>query len=48
MSPFFITTDDDVELLLDSWNEKLCKNPLNVTLIPKGVTVNDDIGEDSD
>ena len=24
------------------------KNPLHVTLVPKGVTVNDDIGEDSD
>ena len=48
MSPFFITTDDDVELLLDFRNEKLCKNPLNVILVPKGVNVNDDIGEDSD
>ena len=48
MSPFFITTDDDVELLLDSQNEKFCKNPLNITLVWKGVTINDDIGEDSD
>ena len=48
MSPFFITTDDDVELLFDSQNEKMCKNPLNVTLFPKGVSVNDDIGKDSD
>ena len=48
MSPFFITTDDDVELLLDSRNEKLCKNPLNVTIVQKGVTINDDIGEDND
>ena len=48
MSQFFITTDDDVELLLDSRNEKMCKNPLNVTLLPKGVSVNDGIGEDSD
>ena len=48
MSPFCITTDDDVELLLDSHNEKICKNPLKVTVVPKGVTVNDDIGEGSD
>ena len=48
MSPFLITIDDDVELLLDSQNEKTCKNPLNITLLPKGVSVNDDIGEDSD
>ena len=47
MNPFFITTDDDVELLLDSRNEKMCKNPLNVTLLPKGVSVNDNIWEDS-
>ena len=24
------------------------QDPLNVTLVPKGVTINDDIGEDSD
>ena len=48
MSPFFITTDDDIELLLDSRNEKLCKNPLNTTLVRKWVIVNDDIVEDSD
>ena len=48
MNSFFITTDDDVELLLDFRNEKLCKNPLNITLVWKGVTINDDIGEDSD
>ena len=41
-------TDDDVELLLDYRNEKMCKNPLNITLLPKGVTVNDNIGEDSE
>ena len=35
MSSFFITTYDDVELLLDSRNEKLYKNPLNVTLVRK-------------
>ena len=45
---YTLTTNNDVELLLDSWNEKLCKNPLNVTLVQKGVTINDDIGKDSD
>ena len=35
-------------MLLDYWNEKICKNPLNVTIVPKGVTFNDDIGENSD
>ena len=48
MSPFFIRTYDDIELLLDSQNEKIFKNPLYVTLAPKGVTLNDDISEDSD
>ena len=48
MRPFFIKIDDDVELLLDSQNDKICKNPFYATLIPKGVTVNDDIGENSD
>ena len=26
----------------------MCKNPLNVTLVPKGLTINDDIRNDSD
>ena len=48
MSPFFITTNDNVKLLLDSRNEKICKNPLNVILVPKEITINDDIEKDSD
>ena len=49
MSPFFfITANDNVEFLLDSQNEKICKNPLNVTLVPKGLTFNDDIREDNE
>ena len=48
MSPFFIMTDDDIELFLDSRNNKIYKSLLKVTILPKGVTVNDEIGEDSD
>ncbi|KAL5546159.1 hypothetical protein UlMin_005846 [Ulmus minor] len=38
--------DDDVKLLLDSQNEKLCKNPLNVTLVRKGDEESDGDGGD--
>ena len=40
--------DNNVELILYSRNEKFCKNPLNITLVPKRITVNDDIEEDND
>ena len=47
-SPIFIRTDEDVEIFFEERNKRICKIPLKVVLIQKGVTVNEDSDEDID
>ena len=39
---FFIKANDDVVMLLASWDEMTCKNPSRVIVVPKEVFINDD------
>ena len=47
-SPIFIRIDEDVEIFFEERNERICKIPLKVVLIPKGEIVNKDNDDDSD
>ena len=47
-SPIFIRTGEDVEIFFEERNERICKIPLKVVLIPKGVTVNEGSDNNND
>ena len=46
-SPIFIKTDEDIEIFFEERNERICKIPSNVIIIPKGGIVNEDNDDDN-
>ena len=47
-NPIFIRMDEDIEIFFEERNERICKIPSNVIIIPKGGIVNEDNDDDID